>query len=33
MSKGKPYYETSYQLEVAKMVVDQGLTQTQVCKD
>lgn len=33
MSKARPYYETSYKLEVAKMVVDQGLTQMQVCKD
>jgi transposase len=33
MSKARPYYETSYKLEVAKMVVDQGLTQAQVCKD
>lgn len=33
MNKARPHYETSYKLEVAKMVVDQGLTQTQVCKD
>ena len=33
MSKARPYYETSYKLEVAKMVVDQGLTQIQACKD
>jgi transposase len=33
MNKARPYYETSYKLEVAKMVVDQGLTQAQVCKD
>lgn len=33
MSKARPYYETSYKLEVAKMVVDQGLTLTQVCRD
>ena len=33
MSKGRPHDKTSYKLEVAKMVVDQGLTQTQVCKD
>ena len=33
MSKARPYYDLSYKLEVAKMVVDQGLTQMQVCKD
>ena len=33
MSKARPYYETSYKLEVAKMVVDQSLIQMQVCKD
>ena len=33
MSKGRPHDKTSYKLEVAKMVVDQGPTQTQVCKD
>lgn len=33
MSKAKPYYDTSYKLEVAKMVVEQGLTQSQVCQD
>ena len=33
MSKARRYYETSYKLEVAKMVVDLGLTQIQVCKD
>ena len=33
MNKARPFYETSYKLEVAKMVVDQGLTMTQVCKD
>ena len=33
MNKARPYYETSYKLEVANMVVDQGLTQAQVCKD
>ena len=33
MSKARPYYETSYKLEVAKMVVDQGLTQMLVCQD
>ena len=33
MSKVRPYYETSYKLEVAKMLVDLGLTQMQVCKD
>ena len=33
MNKARPYYETSCKLEVAKMVVDQGLTMTQVCKD
>ena len=33
MSKARPYYETSYKLEVAKMVVNQGFTQVQVCKD
>ena len=32
MRKARPYYETSYKLEIAKMVVDQGLTQIQVCK-
>jgi transposase len=29
----KPFYDDSYKLEVAKMVVDQGLTITQVCID
>lgn len=33
MSKARPYYETSYKLEVAKMVVDQSLIHMQVCKD
>ena len=33
MKKARPLYETSYKLEVAKMVVDQGLTISQVCKD
>lgn len=33
MSKSRPSYEDSYKLEVAKMVVDQGLTKTQVCRD
>ena len=33
MSKARPYYETSYKLEVAKIVVNQGFTQMQVCKD
>lgn len=33
MNKARPFYESSYKLEVAKMVVDQGLTITQVCKD
>ena len=33
MKKARPLYETSYKLEVAKMVVDQGLTIFQVCKD
>ena len=33
MSKARPYYETSYKLEVEKMVVGQGFTQKQVCKD
>lgn len=33
MSKARPYYDLSYKLEVAKMVVDLGLTQMQVCKD
>ena len=33
MNKARLFYETSYKLEVAKMVVDQGLTMTQVCKD
>ena len=33
MNKARPFYETSYKLEVAKMVVDQGFTMTQVCKD
>ena len=33
MNKARPFYETSYKLEVAKMVVDQRLTMTQVCKD
>ena len=28
-----PFYEASYKLEVAKMVVDQELTISQVCKD
>lgn len=32
MRKARPYYETSYKLEIAKMVVYQGLTQIQVCK-
>lgn len=33
MSKSRPSYEDSYKLEVAKIVVDQGLTKTQVCRD
>ena len=33
MSKAGPYYGTRYKLEVTKMVVNQGLTQMQVCKD
>jgi len=33
MSKSRPSYEDSYKLEVAKMVVEQGLTKTQVCRD
>ena len=33
MSKVRPYDDLSYKLEVAKMVVDQGLTQMQACKD
>ena len=33
MKKTRPLYETSYKLEVAKMVVDHGLTISQVCKD
>jgi transposase len=33
MNKARPLYEASYKLEVAKMVVDQGLTISQVCKD
>ena len=33
MSKAKPYYDTSYKFEVAKMVVEQGLTQSHVCQD
>ena len=33
MNKARPFYETSYKLEVAKIAVDQGFTMTQVCKD
>lgn len=33
MSKSRPSYEDSYKLEVAKMVVELGLTKTQVCRD
>lgn len=33
MSKSRPSYEDSYKLEVAKMVVEQGVTKTQVCRD
>ncbi len=33
MKKARPFYETSYKLEVAKMVVAQGLAISQVCKD
>ena len=33
MKNARPFYEASYKLEVAKMVVDQGLTISQVCKD
>ena len=33
MKKARSLYETSYKLGVAKMVVDQGLTISQVCKD
>jgi transposase len=33
MSKARPSYEASYKLEVAKMVVDQGLRLSQVCRD
>lgn len=33
MNKARLLYETRYKLEVAKMVVDQGLTISQVCKD
>ena len=32
MKKARLLYETSYKLAVAKMVVDQGLTISQVCK-
>ena len=33
MKSARPFYEASYKLEVAKMVVDRGLTIAQVCKD
>ena len=33
MKKTRPFYEASYKLEVASMVVTQGLTISQVCKD
>jgi transposase len=33
MNKVGNHYESSYRLEVAKMVVDQGLTQVEVCRD
>ena len=33
MKKARPFYEASYKLEVARMVVAQGLTISQVCKD
>jgi len=33
MKKDRPFYEVSSKLEVARMVVAQGLTISQVCKD
>jgi len=33
MKKARPFYETSYKLKVAKMVVDQRLIISQVCND
>ena len=33
MKNARPIYEASYQLEVAKIVLDQGLTISQVGKD
>jgi transposase len=33
MSEARPFYEPSYKLEVAKKVVDQEFSITQICRD